>query len=111
VLTDGAEGRKRKHRMIESRPVEITFDAKQKVILVKSSSRMATTHRGTARITTSRSGRQAQPARSTTGRPAQLRASTTFMVSSATTPANGNQTICSAIPRRSSPILAIPVGT
>src|SRR5215469_14516064 len=31
VLTDGTEGRERKRRMIECRPVEITFDAKQKV--------------------------------------------------------------------------------
>jgi len=31
VLTDGPEGRNRKRRMIKSRPVEITLDAKQKV--------------------------------------------------------------------------------
>src|SRR5215472_8958738 len=31
VLTDRAEGRKRQRRMIESGPVKITFDAKQKV--------------------------------------------------------------------------------
>src|SRR6516165_11301713 len=31
VLTNRAEGRERQRRMIEGRPIEITFDAKQKV--------------------------------------------------------------------------------
>src|SRR5215472_12011536 len=35
VLTDRAEGRKRQRRMIESRPVKITFDANQKVTGLK----------------------------------------------------------------------------
>jgi len=35
VLTNRAESRKWKRRMIESRPVEITFDAKQKVTGLK----------------------------------------------------------------------------
>src|SRR5215469_6413939 len=35
MLTDRAEGRKRKRRMIESRPVKIAFDANQKVAGLK----------------------------------------------------------------------------
>src|SRR5271165_1847129 len=35
VLTNGAEGRKWQRRMIESRPVKVTFDAKQKVTGLK----------------------------------------------------------------------------
>ena len=35
VLTNRAEGRKRQRRMIESRPVKVPFDAKQKVTGLK----------------------------------------------------------------------------
>lgn len=52
-----------------------------------------------------------QAARSPTGRPGRSRASTTSTAFSATTPANGSRTTCSATPRRSSPTWASPAGT
>jgi arylsulfatase len=48
---------------------------------------------------------------SPTGRPGRSRASTTTMGSSATTPASGSRTTCSATPRRSSRISGTPAGT
>jgi hypothetical protein len=70
-----------------------------------------TTRHGTAKTTTCRNGRGARPVPSITGRPAPSKVSTITLASLETTQVSGSRTICSATPRRSSLISAIPAGT